>query len=76
MTRALGLTVVAEGVETNQQWEFVAGLGCDLAQGYLFARPQDADEVLGLLRAQAANRLGDIDVGADPRGGGRSAQPA
>jgi diguanylate cyclase (GGDEF)-like protein len=76
MTRAMGLTVVAEGVETNQQWEFIAGLGCDLAQGYLFARPQDADELLGLLRAQAANRLVEVDVGADPRGGGRSAQPA
>ena len=37
--RNLGLTVIAEGVEDERQAEILSGLGCPLAQGYLFARP-------------------------------------
>jgi EAL domain-containing protein (putative c-di-GMP-specific phosphodiesterase class I) len=39
LSHALGLTVVAEGVETPSQLETVTALGCDRAQGFLFARP-------------------------------------
>ena len=39
---ALGLTVVAEGVETTAQRDMLRTLHCDLGQGYLFARPLDA----------------------------------
>jgi diguanylate cyclase (GGDEF)-like protein len=39
----LGLLTVAEGVETEAQYEFVTALQCDLAQGYLFARPVTAE---------------------------------
>jgi EAL domain-containing protein (putative c-di-GMP-specific phosphodiesterase class I) len=49
MADALGLTVVAEGVETDQQLAFVSSLGCQLAQGYLFAAPQSADRLVSLL---------------------------
>ena len=38
---ALGLTVVAEGVERPEQLPLLRDLGCDVGQGYLFARPQD-----------------------------------
>jgi diguanylate cyclase (GGDEF)-like protein len=40
MARALGMTVVAEGVESQDQLDVLRRLGCDFAQGYLFARPQ------------------------------------
>ena len=41
--RSLGLTVVAEGVETPQALEALAMMGCDQVQGYLVARPMPAD---------------------------------
>ena len=39
MAHTLGFTVVAEGVETDPQAAFLRGLGCEQAQGFLFARP-------------------------------------
>jgi EAL domain-containing protein (putative c-di-GMP-specific phosphodiesterase class I) len=38
------MQVVAEGVETQADWEFVRDSGCDLAQGYLFAKPMPTEE--------------------------------
>jgi EAL domain-containing protein (putative c-di-GMP-specific phosphodiesterase class I) len=37
--RAIGLTVVAEGIETEAQRDFLAEIDCDQGQGYLFSRP-------------------------------------
>jgi EAL domain-containing protein (putative c-di-GMP-specific phosphodiesterase class I) len=45
----LGLRVLAEGVETAQQLEFLRRHGCDEGQGYLFSRPCDALAVTALL---------------------------
>ncbi len=47
LAHALGLTVVAEGVETEAQKDFLAALGCDYVQGYLIGRPVDADSAAG-----------------------------
>jgi EAL domain-containing protein (putative c-di-GMP-specific phosphodiesterase class I) len=44
--RRLGLQTVAEGVETVAALRLLQELGCDLAQGYLLARPMPADQVL------------------------------
>ena len=49
--RTLGRTVVAEGVETEEQFAAVVDLGVDQVQGYGLARPQPADVVDGLLAA-------------------------
>jgi diguanylate cyclase (GGDEF)-like protein/excisionase family DNA binding protein len=48
---ALGLDVVAEGVETSEQVEMLLDLGCQLAQGFHFARPMTATAIDGLLRS-------------------------
>jgi EAL domain-containing protein (putative c-di-GMP-specific phosphodiesterase class I) len=45
MAHSLGLKVVAEGVENQQQLTFLAENGCDEAQGFLFSRPVSAREV-------------------------------
>jgi diguanylate cyclase (GGDEF)-like protein len=47
--RSLGLSSVAEGVETVEQLDRLRVLGCDRMQGFLFARPKPANEVAGLL---------------------------
>jgi diguanylate cyclase (GGDEF)-like protein len=49
----LGLQVVAEGVETTDQHDAIAALRCDLAQGYLYARPMDAASVSDFIATHA-----------------------
>src|SRR5205823_14688552 len=51
---ALGLSAVAEGVETPSQLEQLRRLGCAMAQGYLFAPPQRAEAVTERLRLDAS----------------------
>jgi len=50
MTQALGLNVIAEGVETEAQREFLDLHGCHTFQGYLFGRPVPLDQFEGVLR--------------------------
>jgi EAL domain-containing protein (putative c-di-GMP-specific phosphodiesterase class I)/DNA-binding response OmpR family regulator len=54
MGKGLDLTVVAEGVETRSQLEFLRVLECDEAQGYLFSRPVPAEEATRLLSSGLA----------------------
>ncbi|HYZ11317.1 MAG TPA: EAL domain-containing protein [Actinomycetota bacterium] len=54
MAHSLGLSVVAEGVETEEQAEALRDLGCTTAQGFLFARPEPAEAVSRLLAGRSA----------------------
>jgi len=47
--RALGMAVVAEGVETSAQLAVLSGFGCHLAQGFLLARPMPLEQLMALL---------------------------
>ena len=49
MAHSLELKVVAEGVETQEQSEFLRELGCDQIQGYVFSKPIPSAEIVGLL---------------------------
>jgi diguanylate cyclase (GGDEF)-like protein len=53
IARHLHIEVIAEGVEAYQQVEILRRLGCTVGQGFLFARPMPADEILVLLRSEA-----------------------
>jgi len=62
MARALGMTVVAEGVETEGQRARLRELGCHVLQGYYFARPMPAEEMSAMLAAQRnGEELPDLD---------------
>jgi predicted signal transduction protein with EAL and GGDEF domain/FixJ family two-component response regulator len=83
LSRALGLRVVAEGVETMRQMEVLHRLGCGVMQGYLFSKPRPADEIetwldetmiqrnapwLGRVAAAAAEAPGTRQQARAPRG--------
>ena len=58
MAHSLRLAVIAEGVETSEQLDFLRANGCDEMQGYLFCRPLPVDQLLRLLQGiQAAEIL-------------------
>lgn len=44
MTQAIGLDLVAEGVETKDQAEFLSDCGCDIAQGFYYAKPMPLED--------------------------------
>jgi diguanylate cyclase (GGDEF)-like protein/PAS domain S-box-containing protein len=55
MGHNLGLTIIAEGVETEQQIEFLSKYGCNAYQGFLFSKPVTADVLTAYLRTE--NRI-------------------
>jgi len=52
MAHSIGLRVLAEGIETEEAWEFFRALGCDEAQGFHHSHPLPARDLLALLRRQ------------------------
>jgi diguanylate cyclase (GGDEF)-like protein/PAS domain S-box-containing protein len=63
LAHSLGLKVVAEGVETDEQAQALLGLGCDELQGYLIDRPLPPDRLVEFLRRSAvsAAAVGGVD---------------
>ncbi|MDQ3514300.1 MAG: EAL domain-containing protein [Chloroflexota bacterium] len=55
--KMLGLRVTAEGIETERQCELLRRMGCEMGQGYLFARPGAADAVLAMVNGEATPGL-------------------
>jgi diguanylate cyclase (GGDEF)-like protein/PAS domain S-box-containing protein len=53
MSKGLGLSTIAEGVETEQQRVLLSTIGCDLMQGYLYSRPVPAEEAAACLTRSA-----------------------
>jgi diguanylate cyclase (GGDEF)-like protein len=74
MADGLGLGVIAEGIETPAQLQYLRRLGCGHAQGYLLARPQDVQGISALLGGVfpwaemlgAATDVADLDQFAEP----------
>jgi EAL domain len=71
LANILGLLTVGEGIETTQQSETVAALGCDIAQGYPFSHPIKADAVSAVMSAPHWSPIGTpspmaIEAGTRP----------
>jgi EAL domain-containing protein (putative c-di-GMP-specific phosphodiesterase class I) len=58
----LGLEAVAEGVETEEQWEQLTQLGCDTAQGYYISRPIPGEHVIDWLTRWRASQSPPSDI--------------
>jgi len=52
MAHGLGLAVIAEGIETQEQWDFLKSENCDFAQGYFFSKPIPPTELETWLEKQ------------------------
>jgi sensor c-di-GMP phosphodiesterase-like protein len=61
--RAMRIQTVAEGIEADEQAEVLRTLGCELGQGYFFARPLAADAWAGLLNSDPAGSGAEADAG-------------
>ncbi|MDP2793709.1 MAG: EAL domain-containing protein [Sulfurisoma sp.] len=60
LAHGLGLKVIAEGVETQAQYQFLKELGCDMIQGYYFSKPLPAEQIEAYLRGTRAAAGGNM----------------
>ncbi|GIJ78335.1 diguanylate cyclase (GGDEF) domain-containing protein [Micromonospora phaseoli] len=68
LAKALGLRVVAEGVEDERTWRMLHAAGCDAAQGWFYARPMPAEELVAwLARYRPLRPIGGPDEADVPR---------
>jgi diguanylate cyclase (GGDEF)-like protein len=66
LARSLGMTPLAEGIETEAQWRFLEAKGCKLGQGYFFSRPVPATEIEAMFeRNGGPNLLDEVARRAD-----------
>ena len=57
MAHSLKMDVVAEGVETQEQFEILRSQGCDILQGYLFSKPVPFEDVSLILLSETAKKI-------------------
>jgi len=62
LARRLGLRSVAEGIETAEQLEILRQFGCELGQGYLFAKPMSATEWLQWMERPSQSQVPSASV--------------
>ncbi|MBL6985891.1 MAG: EAL domain-containing response regulator [Methylobacter sp.] len=55
LAKQMGMKTVAEGVEDQEDWDFLRSTSCDLAQGYFISKPMPADEIPGWITDWEAN---------------------
>lgn len=58
MSRDIGLNIIAEGVETEAQAQFLKSCGCDIAQGFYYPKPVTVEEFDKQLKNKATLRKG------------------
>ncbi len=66
LARSLNLTVIAEGVETEEQRKLLQILQCELMQGYLFSHPLPAEDATKLLRKSFSQRFNSYCLNRNP----------
>jgi EAL domain-containing protein (putative c-di-GMP-specific phosphodiesterase class I) len=64
LAHSLGMKVTAEGVETPMVMSLLSGMGCDIAQGYLIARPMPLAGLMDFLAGDAAKGAADSPLEA------------
>ena len=60
ISHQMGCTVVAEGIETKEQWELLRKLGLDFGQGYLFSRPMPIENMLLMLEMESEAKASNL----------------
>lgn len=60
LARKLGIETVAEGIEAPEQVDFLRSIGCDLVQGYVYARPMPAEELEAWMRARHGGEVTQV----------------
>lgn len=63
LAQGLGMTPLAEGIETEDGWRFLAKHGCRLGQGYFFSRPVPAADILAQYRRAGMRLRDDVSAG-------------
>jgi diguanylate cyclase (GGDEF)-like protein len=66
MGHSLGMTLIAEGVETHEQRRFLKDQGCDRIQGYLLGRPMPAEDLVDMMRTEPLERAPEPALEPEP----------
>jgi EAL domain-containing protein (putative c-di-GMP-specific phosphodiesterase class I) len=60
LAHGLGMTPLAEGIETEEEWRFLVEQGCRLGQGFYFCRPAPAEDILARYLRSGFSLIGSV----------------